>query len=40
MLDKSLAVEVERIDLEEVSANKYSLAEEQNTNQKITTRMF
>ena len=29
MLDKSLAVDIERIDLEEVSANSYSLAEKQ-----------
>ena len=29
MLDKSLVVDIERIDLEEVSANSYSLAEKQ-----------
>lgn len=40
MLDKSLVVDIERIDLEEVSANSYSLAEKQQTTQKITTRVF
>ncbi len=40
ILDKSLSVEVERVDLEEVSANKYSLAERQTTDQKIITKTF
>ncbi len=40
ILDKSLVIDVEKIDLEEVTANKYSLAEEQKTNLKIIAGTF